>query len=310
MGEFILFTEEQKRQASEVNLESFLVCQGEKLIRSGHEKRLCSDHSVTIRGNTWFDHETQKGGGPVSFLETFRDMSYSEAVSLLLGGGNGQPFATVQDKTKEPKVRFELPKRSDLMRRMYGYLAKNRMIDWDIISHFVREGLLYEDEKYHNCVFVGTDQNGVPRHAHKRSTNSKGKSFRINVEGSDPRYCFHHNGTDGSLYVFEAPIDLLSYISLYPDDWERHNYVSCCGTSSIPVKQMLEMIKAPEKVFLCLDNDKAGQTACDRMEKEIKEQYDVEIYRLVPELKDWNDVLVEQEKEQEVENLCPVMSGL
>ena len=310
MGEFIYFTEEQKRQASEVDLESFLACRGEKMIPSGHEKRLCSDHSVTIRGNTWFDHETQKGGGPVSFLETFQGMSYSEAILILLGGENGQAFTTVKERVVEPKAQFELPKRSDIMRRMYGYLAKSRMIDWDIISHFVRAGLLYEDEKYHNCVFVGTDQNGVPRHAHKRSTNNKGKAFRINVEGSDLRYCFHHNGTDGSLYVFEAPIDLLSYISLHQDGWETHNYTSCCGTSSIPVLQMLGTMKAPEMVFLCLDNDKAGQAACERMEKEIKERYDIDIRRLIPELKDWNDDLVNQKREQEVANLCPVMSGL
>ena len=52
------------------------------------------------------------------------------------------------------------------------------------------------------------DHKGIPRHAHKRSANSFGKSFRQNVEGSDPRYSFHHLGTDGKLYVFEAPIDM------------------------------------------------------------------------------------------------------
>ena len=64
-------------------------------------------------------------------------------------------------------------------------------------------------------VFAGLDADGAVRHAHKRSTNSFGKTFRINVEGGDPRYSFHYNGTDGNLFVFEAPIDLLSYISLY-----------------------------------------------------------------------------------------------
>ena len=83
------------------------------------------------------------------------------------------------------------------------------------MARFVKAGLLYEDAEYHNAVFVGTDTDGVPRHAHKRSANSYGKAFRLNVEGSDPRYSFHYVGTGRSLYVFEAPIDMLSFITLY-----------------------------------------------------------------------------------------------
>ena len=96
-----------------------------------------------------------------------------------------------------------------------------------------------------------------PRHAHKRSANSYGKAFRLNVEGCDPRYSFHHIGTDGSLYVFEAPIDMLSYITLHPEDWQRHSYVACCGTSIQPVVKMLERKPQIHTILLCLDNDEA-----------------------------------------------------
>ena len=56
MGEFVYFTEEQKQRANAVDLEDFLSRQGEKLLRSGREKRLASDHSITVRGNRWYDH--------------------------------------------------------------------------------------------------------------------------------------------------------------------------------------------------------------------------------------------------------------
>ncbi len=49
MGEFVYFTEEQKQRANAVDLEDFLSRQGEKLLRSGREKRLASDHSITVR---------------------------------------------------------------------------------------------------------------------------------------------------------------------------------------------------------------------------------------------------------------------
>ena len=51
MSSYIHFTEEQKQRAAAVDLEEFLRCRGEKLLSSGREKRLASDHSVTVRGN-------------------------------------------------------------------------------------------------------------------------------------------------------------------------------------------------------------------------------------------------------------------
>ena len=81
----------------------------------------------------------------------------------------------------------------------------------------------YEDIPYHNAVFVGRDENGVARHTHKRSTNSYGSSFRISVESSDPRCSFHHSGTDGTLFVFEAPIDLMSFIMMFPKGYSCRN---------------------------------------------------------------------------------------
>ena len=72
---YIHFTEEQKLQATQVNLVEFLPFKGESLIRSGPEFRLASNHSVTVQGNEWYDHATEKGGGPVSFLKEFYGMT-------------------------------------------------------------------------------------------------------------------------------------------------------------------------------------------------------------------------------------------
>ena len=110
------------------------------------------------------------------------------------------------------------------------------------------------------------------------------------MEASDPRYSFHHTGTDGRLYVFEAPIDLLSYISMHPDNWQAHSYVACCGTSIQPVLERLRQNPKLDTEYLCLDNDEAGEDACDGMLDTLEDMgYDVE--RLRPEGKDWNDDL-------------------
>lgn len=299
MSTYIHFTEEQKERAATVDLEYFLRQRGEKLLSSGRDKRLASDHSVTIRGCQWFDHDSRQGGNAISFVRFFYNRTYPEAVTMLLD----EMYPCAPKATEAPPKPFALPPVNSDMRRVYAYLVKHRNIARDVVAHFARKKLLYEDAKYHNAVFVGTDETGVPRHAHKRSTNSSGKAFRLNVEGCDPRYSFHHMGTDGSLYVFEAPIDLLSYITLHPVDWQRHSYVACCGTSIQPVEKMLERMPRIKTVLLCLDNDEAGHAASQRMKTQLEENYTVE--RLTPEHKDWNDDLIAQtQTRNEVMPLC------
>lgn len=299
MSTYIHFTEEQKERAATVDLEYFLRQRGEKLLSSGRDKRLASDHSVTIRGCQWFDHDSRQGGNAISFVRFFYNRTYPEAVTMLLD----KMYPCAPKATEAPPKPFALPPVNSDMRRVYAYLVKHRNIARDVVAHFARKKLLYEDAKYHNAVFVGTDETGVPRHAHKRSTNSSGKAFRLNVEGCDPRYTFHHMGTDGSLYVFEAPIDMLSYITLHPSDWQRHSYVACCGTSIQPVEKMLERMSQLDTVLLCLDNDEAGHAASQRMKTQLEENYTVE--RLTPEHKDWNDDLITQtQSRNEVMPLC------
>lgn len=303
MAKYIHFTEEQKQQAASVDLEHFLQSRGEKLISSGREKRLASDHSITVRGNEWYDHAEARGGHAVSFVQKFYRMSYPEAVSLLLGGIGSNAYPLAEVKEQMVAKFFDLPPAHSDMRRVYAYLTKHRGIDRNIITAFARAKLIYEDAEYHNAVFVGTDAAGTARHAHKRSTNSSGKAFRINVEGSDPKYSFHHIGTDGRLYVFEAPIDLLSYISLNPDNWQEHSYVACCGTSSHPVMELVTQHPEIKAVYLCLDNDTAGQTACKRMAA-LLEMVGVPSMQLIPFGKDWNDDLLAKRQIKEVSTQC------
>lgn len=267
----------------------FLHRQGEKLIRSGPEYRMASDHSVTVRGNEWYDHASKEGGGPISFVQNYFGLNYPEAVTRLLGGEQGRVYEPAPQKKEEPKKEFAQPPASREMRRLYAYLLKKRLIDREVLNTFVRTGLVYEDENYHNAVFIGKDEHGVVRHAHKRSTNDIGKSFRINVEGSDPRYSFHWNGNSDRLYVFEAPIDLLSFLTLYPKNWQQHSYVALCGVGEQAMLRMLEQNPEIQRPILCLDHDSAGIEATGRLKEILAERGYAETAVLQSVHKDWNE---------------------
>ena len=296
---YIYFNEEQKLRASSVDLVEFLRRQGEKLIRSGPEYRLTSDHSITVRGNEWYDHAAEQGGGPISFVQNHYGLTYPEAVTRLLDGEHGVVCQAAPKQREEPKKEFVLPPANKDMRRVYAYLLQKRFIDREVLNAFARAGLIYESREpsrdgqreYHNAVFVGKDERGVARHAHKRSVTDFGKIFRINVEGCDPRCSFHHTGTSDRLYVFEAPIDLLSFLTLYPKDWQQHSYVSLCGTSEHAMLWMLKQNPNIQNAFLCLDHDEAGIEAVGRLTELLQKKESGNVAVLQPEYKDWNEDL-------------------
>lgn len=298
---YIHFTDDQKRRAGEIDLEQFLLRQGEKLLSSGPEKRLASDHSITVRGNRWYDHAAEQGGGPISFLQKFYGMTYPEAVTRLLDGEQGKAFEPVDRNTRREKKAFSLPSASSNMRRMYAYLLKQRGISREVLDAFVHAKLIYESaepsadgsREHHNAVFVGYDERGAARHAHKRGLYALGEGFKRNVAGCDSRYSFHCCGTSDRVYAFEAPIDMLSFITLHPQDWRRHSYVALCGVSDRALHWMLEQNPALQRVTLCLDNDKAGIEASQRIMESLQGKGYTQVEAIFPSQKDWNKELTD-----------------
>lgn len=294
---YVYFTEEQKERANSVDLEDFLRRKGEKLLPAGRDRRLSSDHSITVRGNSWYDHEIEKGGLAIDFVKYFYGQSFPDAVSTLLDGEQGIPYEQNEKRKEEPQLPFELPPASPNMRRTFAYLLKVRYLDNSVITKFVKAGLLFESlesskdgtKQYHNAIFVGRNKEGTAKHAHKKGIYTYGQSFRGNLTSSDPRFSFHWTGTSDTLYVYEAPIDLLSYISLHKEGWEQQSYVALCGVGSQPVFQLLEDFSIIKKVRLCLDHDVPGQKAAVRITKQLMERGYTDVELELSEYKDWNE---------------------
>ena len=299
---YIPFTDEQKQLANSVDLAEYLRVRGEKLERAGIEHKLIyydssgKHDSITIRGSKWFDHKNQVGGGAIKFMQEFYGMDFQTAVQELLGRSisplsNSLPKADKQEqKTRE----FKLPEPNSDMHRVYAYLIKQRFISAEIITHFAKQHTLYEDKNHHNTVFVGLNENGEPKQAHKRSTNSVGSTFRITCGGSDTRYSFAHFGEDERLYVFEAPIDMLSFLTLYPKDWQKHSCIAMNGVYENAVLTALKSHSNLSEIVLCVDNDEGGIEAADRLRDILNENGYSNVKRLAPPYKDWNEVLKEK----------------
>ena len=293
---YIHFTKEQREQARRTDLANFLISHGEKVRKSGSEYEwLDGSQKVTIRGHLWYHQYEQKGGDAVDFVRRFYNKDYAEAVEMLLNNCDGQ-IVNLQTTEREQKP-FILPPRNDRMSRVFSYLLLTRGIDKDVLFEFVKNKMIYESAYYHNAVFVGYDSSGKPRHAHKRGTVTS-NPYKGNVAGSQPEYSFHFNGTSDKMFLFEAPIDMLSYISMHKENWQEHSYAASCSVSDRVLFQCLKDNPNIKNVYLCFDNDEAGQVANKRIADKLNSM-NIKSEILIPIHKDWNEDLTLSEKGDE-----------
>ena len=272
------YTKEQIDRANQTDLVSFLQAQGEQLERAGQEYRWKRHDSLTVRENRWYRHSQSKGGGPIDFVMEFYGKSFLEAVEMLIGErGEAPPPVYLQ---------FRLPPKSPDNQTARNYLTAARRIDEDVSGFFFSCGDLYEEAAHHNAVFVGRDESGIPRYAHQRGTAG---SFRLDVKGSDKAFNFCYRGEGERLFVFEAPIDLLSFLCLFKKEWQKQSYLALGGVGEKALLRFLSDRPNIKTVYLCLDSDQAGSDACSRLAEFVPEG--LTVHRLVPLYKDWNEVL-------------------
>lgn len=282
------FSDEQLQRASGIDIVVMLQGQGEKLKKQGRVYRWMRYDSTVIDRNRWYRHSREIGGGPIQFMQHFYGMDFVEAVKYLLDGEEGAKFVQVS-RTPEPKLPFVPPQLSKNMHRTFAYLIKTRKIDADIVQHFVNEKKILETEEYHNTAFCGYDEKGEMKQMHLRST-LPGNRFFMDIDGSDKQYYFRHIGTNSDVYVFEAPIDMLSYITMNKENWQESSYVCLGGVAIDALKNVLNTNEQISKVYMCVDRDDAGDKTVKRIGDELNEMgYEWE--RILPENKDWNEDL-------------------
>ena len=298
----MFYTQEQIDRANRADIADFLRTQGETLERAGNEYRWKRHDSLTVRENKWYRHSQSKGGGPIDFVMEFYGRSFTEAVQLLTGElGEGKPEQTAPP----PPSDFRLPPRSPDPGQVKRYLTEARRIDEDVTGFFFSTGDIYEEAAHHNAVFVGRDESGIPRYAHQRGTAG---NFRLDVKGSDKAFNFCYRGEGEKLFVFEAPVDLLSFLCLFKKDWQKHSYLSLGGVGEKALVRFLSDRPSVKTIYLCLDSDEAGNEACSRIAKLTPEG--LTVHRLVPLFKDWNEVLQRRAEIADGKYLSEAIYGL
>lgn len=300
------YTREQIQRADDTDLYVFLSGRGEQFKRCGKEYRWLRHDSVMINKNEWYRFSQNKGGHAIDFMKEFYGLSFAEAVKELLGEEGDSNNRTAKEDAGRQKVcpiplpGLELPERNESCEIARKYLIEQRKLSEHLVDQIIEKGDIYESKAYHNVVFVGRDKEQNPRYAAMRGIDET--RYRGEARGSEKAYGFGHIGTDEKLFVFESPIDLLSYITAVSEEWEKHSYISLGGLSEKAMKQMYTEYPHIHSIYLCLDNDEPGNERCRQFVSLIPEE--LSVYRLEPVKKDWNECLV---AEVPVENMAKQM---
>ncbi len=289
------FTDTEMQIARETDLPELLTHLGYQVKRIGRYYTTAEMDSLRIKDRrTWVRYSQNIGGDAITLVQQFCGKTFPEAVEYLLtfnGRARDSPVkAATPVKQIDPPKPFALPPRNTDDRRVFAYLRK-RGIAAQVIRQFMNSGLLYEDAEHHNCVFVGKNHTGQAKYAGLRGTYDRdGKGFRGDVTGSDKNTGFPIPA-DPSLdlvHVFEAPIDLMSYLTLHR---EPINAVALCGLYGGALETYLKDHPSIKRITLCLDADAPGRAAA----WQIKDKYSARGYIVTTEEprsgKDWNDYL-------------------
>lgn len=291
-------TDEQKERAAFVNLPQFLMAHGFDLKKVGREYVWKDHDSLHIKDNgpgergAWFRFSEDKGGDNIGFLREYMGMSFVDAVEALTGEHIDRtytPSRTYEQKPKTVTARELSLAEADNARRVFAYLCKTRGLDYDTVSALVRNGSIAQQEKTGNVLFKYYDDQGKVIGAEKVGTSTEHK-FKGIATGSAAGHGFEVvRGTGEKAFFFESAIDMLSYLQMHDKELTDCRLVSMMGVKpNIVLDTMLRNNISPDHVFLCSDNDTAGNDFAQRLQEQYPDMKRV----ITPDTyKDWNGTL-------------------
>ena len=333
------FTQDEIENAANTNLVDFLTSIGEEVQKRGNAYFWIGGgySSLTLFGS---NHQLYKrfasgdSGNAIQFCREYLGMEFRESVEALLGTSfsytpSRRPSHSSSPTEKQP---FIAPNKDKSTKELYQYLSNQRGLDKGIVSDFIDMGTLYKTYElsettgnyYSNIAFIAKDFKGIPQGALKRSLQPNG--FKGNHKGSSmQQYCFRYDGisqtNSSKLFVFEAPIDMLSYITFMrhieicskiknglpleeakqsSHKWKNYSFLALGGVSPSPLLHYVSHKQSQgngiDTIWLCLDNDKPnkdgrvpGIEAGIKMVNQLRDAgFGGEIFCQLPNNKDWN----------------------
>lgn len=259
------YSKDEIARAKQIDLYSYLKNKNpDELVYFSRGTYTTREHdSLKISNGMWYWFSKGIGGkSALEYLIQVKEYSFTDAMAEVLGYSN-EPVKYQYTEKKKDNIELQLPEKNESNDKVISYL-KSRGIDEDIIKECIDKELVYESKENHNVVFVGYDMNFNPKFGCVRGTNNT-------------RYMKDCYGSNDE--------NLLSLAGVYQPS---KNLLD----SKLPISLTLFLYnnKKINKIYLHLDNDRAGRLATQGLKKSIKNIYEV-IDQPPKSGKDFNDYL-------------------
>lgn len=271
-------------------------------------KKFCGYNSVYDMMKDYMPNELAKHKDDFSFSHWLYEKDYSGKWNP--GKYTASPKVahmqnSVREYTPKPKEPFDyqpyLDRRADNQTETIAYLSAVRGIDPAIVIDLIKKEQLityYDMRGKKNLGFPLHDSSGaVVGLDHRHLYTENGSVFRGLERNSDRNkgfveFCSDNCDENADVFIFEASIDALSYLEMYREQLgDNYRLIATAGVNENCVKEIMQDYQVkPENLFICTDNDRAGNELYDKV---------VANYGVPPEnrqvppknCKDWNSYL-------------------
>ena len=298
------YSKEVIDRVKKIDLLTYLqTCEPNELVREGRNYTTRSHDSLKINGRLWNWFSQGIGGNnALSYLMKVEGMNFKDAVKTLV---ESDITYVERNDNLDYKKEFILPPKNNNCYIARNYLIK-RGISKNIIDYCISIGIIYQEYKKNNVVFIGKDDENIPKYAFVRGCSNK--RYLHDAYGSDKAYSFRIILDENSktVHFFESAIDLLSYLSIKQLEGKipKDNYISMSGVSGSehhsntlytpePFINYMKKYKETNKIFIHFDNDEVGRNATESFKETLK-YFKVEVIDEPSKSgKDFNDYLCE-----------------
>lgn len=275
------YSKTERDHVAQTDMVDFLATEyGWTITKAGSCYSTLEHDSIRIKSDRklWYWNSRKAGGANViDWLSQIEHMEYPDIMAKMLGTTYEPAEISVAPATahRETKPYYDgnVPAKSEdaSSKKVINYLVNVRNISMDIVEELVAEGKIYQDTK-NNAVFANFNEQGSIGFWCLRGTVAD-KKFTRNMPGSNnPYYGFMIDSKSESdtLYVFEAPIDLLSHCTIADlkfgsGIWRNQSRIALCGVNDRALECYLPRHKNVRTIKFCLDNDDAGRTAAHKL---------------------------------------------
>lgn len=230
----------------------------------------------------WFSQDL--GGDVISFVQTFTDMDFKQAVDYLNSEDLSQATVQITEPVRKP-FSYYLKDQEDFS-EAYNYLVNERKLNPTLIEKLFREGLLVQSEYMpffpkdrtpYPCIvakwerrgeIIGGTIQGLIDDPAAFGKRGRDKRIMANVESN---FGWNYSvGTPRKMIVAESFIDLLSYWTLHPD-LNDCMFVDIEGLKENSVSEFLQYLyndkggNLDNGMVIAVDNDAAGQRFVDKL---------------------------------------------